>query len=81
MNYSGWNAFSMPIVSGPQQTFGVASATEQIQENARRHDADALKLLDRQKMWIALTIIVALPSIAAAKYLSSSASTLTPPSS
>ena len=53
VSHSGWNAFSMPIVSGPQQTFGVASATEEIQENARRHDADALKLLDRQKIWIA----------------------------
>jgi hypothetical protein len=37
----------------PEQDFGVASATEKIQENARRHDADALKLFDRQKIGIA----------------------------
>jgi hypothetical protein len=43
----------MPILSGPKQDCAAALATEKIQEDTRRHDADALELLDRQKIWIA----------------------------
>jgi hypothetical protein len=71
----------MPIVRGPKQDFAVALATQKIQEDTRCHDADALELLDRQKIWIAVTINVALPSAAAATYLSSFASTLAPSTS
>jgi hypothetical protein len=63
---------------GPQQNFGGALATEPIRKTRGVTMRMPWNSLIVRRSGSPVTIIVALPSIAAAKYLSSSASTLTP---